>query len=68
MTDKYVEHYYGLTDNSRSIVKFDATVKKEGVLWTSDRKIDSWASSKCRFYMILLIVSGKERRETVEYE
>lgn len=57
-----------MTENSRSIVKFDATVKKEGILWVSDRKIDSWASSKCRFYMIMLIVSGKERRETVEYE
>ena len=68
VTDKYVEHYYGLTENSRSIVKFDATVKREGVLWSSERKIDSWVNSKCRFYFIMLIVSGRERRETEQFK
>lgn len=68
VTDKYVEHYYGLTENSRSIVKFDATVKREGVLWSSERKIDSWVNSKCRFYFIMMIVSGRERRETDQFD
>jgi hypothetical protein len=65
-----VEHYYGLADGSRHIIKFDTVVKKEGVLWTSDRKIDSMNNSKCRYFLILLLVASKERKRKVldEYE
>lgn len=57
-----MEHYYGLADSSRHIIKFDTVVKKEGVLWTSDRKIDSMSNSKCRYFLILLLVASKERK------
>lgn len=58
-----IEHYYGLTENNKSIVKFDTTVKNEAVLWTSSRKIDSINNSQCRFFLLMLLVESREKRK-----